>query len=154
MLARHDDSLGLVLRCLGRHQRDDDAALVDTDKTAARTELLPIEANKFAPRVNRRFMPSLMDGRQLSAARALAELTVDELAGAASVTKGTVNRLETGGELHVAEKRRHGHVSREIWDRIVAALKRHGVELLPETEEHGAGVRWTLPRARRPKNWP
>ena len=27
-----------------------------------------------------------------------------------------------------------------------------GVELLPETDEHGAGVRWILPRAQRPRN--
>jgi len=26
------------------------------------------------------------------------------------------------------------------------------VELLPETEDHGAGVPWLLPRAQRPKN--
>jgi hypothetical protein len=45
-------------------------------------------------------------------------------------------------------------VSGEVWTKIVAALKRHGVELLPETDEHGAGVRWLLPRGRRPKNWP
>jgi hypothetical protein len=61
--------------------------------------------------------------------------------------KGTVHRLEIGGEMHISEKRRHGHVSREVWDRIVAALQRHGVELLPETKDHGAGVRWILPRA-------
>jgi hypothetical protein len=52
-----------------------------------------------------------------------------------------------------SEKRRHGHVSREIWDRIVAALKRHGVELLPKTDEHGAGVQWILPRTQRPRYW-
>jgi hypothetical protein len=28
--------------------------------------------------------------------------------------------------------------------KLVAALKRHGVELLSETGEHGAGVRWSL----------
>jgi hypothetical protein len=60
-----------------------------------------------------------------------------------------VNRLEIGGELHISEKRRHGHVSREIWDRIASALRRHGVELLPETDDHGAGVRWILPRTQR-----
>jgi hypothetical protein len=93
------------------------------------------------------------DGRQLTAARGLAELTVAELAEAASVAVRSVHRLEICGEMHISEKRRHGHVSREVWDRIVAALQRHGVELLPETDEHGAGVRWLLPRAQRPKNW-
>jgi DNA-binding XRE family transcriptional regulator len=93
------------------------------------------------------------DGRQLTAARALAEFTLAELAEAAGVTPRTVHRLEIGGEQHIAKKRRHGHVSRETWDRIVAALKRRGVELLPETDEHGAGVRWLLPRAQRPRYW-
>jgi hypothetical protein len=45
-------------------------------------------------------------------------------------------------------------VSDVVWAKIVAALKRHGVELLPETEDHGAGVRWILPRSQRPQNWP
>jgi hypothetical protein len=97
-------------------------------------------------------MPTF-DGRQLTAARALADLTIIELAEAASVTRRTVQRLEIGGELHIAKKRRHGHVSGEVWAKIVAALKRHGVELLPESEDHGAGVRWILPRAQRPPNW-
>jgi len=41
------------------------------------------------------------------------------------------------------------HVSDDVTAKIVA-LKRHGVELLPETDEHGAGVRWMLPRGQRP----
>jgi DNA-binding XRE family transcriptional regulator len=91
------------------------------------------------------------DGRQLTAARALAELTVVELAAAAGVTPRTINRLETGGVIHVAEKRRHGHVSRAVWDRIVSALGEHGVELVPEGGDRGAGVRWARCRAdRRP----
>jgi hypothetical protein len=96
-------------------------------------------------------MPTF-DGRQLTAARALAELNLIELAEAASVTPRTVNRLEIGGVQHIAQKRRHGHVSGDVWAKIVAALKHHGVELLPETEDHGAGVRWCLPRAQRPQN--
>jgi hypothetical protein len=47
----------------------------------------------------------------------------------------TVHRLEIGGEPHITEKGRDAHVSREILDRIAAALKHHGVELLPETDE-------------------
>jgi len=43
-------------------------------------------------------------------------------------------------------------VSDDVWAKIVAALKRYGIALLPETDEHGAGVRW-LPRTRRPQNW-
>jgi hypothetical protein len=96
---------------------------------------------------------STFDGRQLTAARALADLTITELAEAAVVSKRTVHRLEIGGEQHIAKKLRHGHVSGDVWAKIVAALKRHGVELLPETDEHGAGVRWLLPRTQRPPNW-
>jgi hypothetical protein len=74
-------------------------------------------------------------------------------AEAAGLTPRTVNRLEVGGEPHFAKKLRHEHVSAEVWTKIVAALKRHGVDLLPETDEHGAGVRWLLPRTQRPQNW-
>jgi hypothetical protein len=51
-----------------------------------------------------------------------------------------VQRLEIGGEQHIAKKRRHGHVSGEVWAKLVAALQRDGVQLLPENEWHGAGV--------------
>jgi hypothetical protein len=51
------------------------------------------------------------------------------------VTPRTVHRLEIDGELHIAKKLCHGHVSGNIWAKIVAALKRHGVKLLPETDE-------------------
>ena len=37
------------LRCLRRHQRYDNAALVDADESAASAEPLPIEANQLAP---------------------------------------------------------------------------------------------------------
>lgn len=91
------------------------------------------------------------DGRQLTAARALAELTVAELATAAGVTPRTIHRLEIGAVIRVADKRRHGHVSRAVWDRIVSALSEHGVELVPESGDRGAGVRWARGRAdRRP----
>jgi hypothetical protein len=43
-------------------------------------------------------------------------------------------------------------VSREVWDRIVAALARHAVELVPETSRHGAGAQWILPRDRRARS--
>lgn len=87
------------------------------------------------------------DGRQLTAARALAELTVADLADAAGVTPRTIHRLEIGGVIQVADKRRHGHVSREVWDKIVGALARHGVELLSESKGRGAGVRWSTGRS-------
>jgi transcriptional regulator with XRE-family HTH domain len=72
------------------------------------------------------------DGRQLTAARALAELTVAELAKAAGVTARTINRLEIGGVVHVAPKKRHGHVSQVVLGKITGALALRGVELLPE----------------------
>jgi DNA-binding XRE family transcriptional regulator len=89
------------------------------------------------------------DGRQLTAARALAELTVIELAKAAGVTTRTVNRLEVGGVLHVSEKIRHGHVSRQVRNKIMDALAMYDVVLLPEVGSHGAGVRWMRARANR-----
>ena len=77
------------------------------------------------------------DGRQLTAARALAGLTTEDLAAAAGVTKRTISRLEVGGVILVSEKKRHGHVSKEVRDKITDALTRHGVELLPEGDCHG-----------------
>ena len=89
----------------------------------------------------------IFDGRQLTAARALAGLTVIELAQEAAVASRTIHRLEVGGAIQVAEKIRHGHVSRDIIGKIVEALARQGVELLSEGNGYGAGVRWKLPRA-------
>jgi helix-turn-helix protein len=89
------------------------------------------------------------DGRQLTAARALAELTVTQLASAAGVTRRTVHRLEIGGTVHVADKLRHGQVSRDVWNKIVEALAGHGIVLVPENGDRGAGVRWTCPRSER-----
>jgi hypothetical protein len=40
-------------------------------------------------------------------------------------------------------------MSGDVWAKIVAALKRHGVELLPETNEHGAGRQYTSANASR-----
>ncbi len=89
------------------------------------------------------------EGRQIAAARALAQLNLLELAREAGVTPRTVHRLETGGVLRVSERRRHGFVSRETWDRLTGALARHGVELLPESNRNGGGARWIRPRALR-----
>jgi transcriptional regulator with XRE-family HTH domain len=90
-----------------------------------------------------------LDGRQLTAARALAELTVAELAESAGVTPRTLHRLEIGGVVPVAQKRRHGHVSQAVLDKITGALAVRGVELVPQTESLGSGVRWIAPRERR-----
>jgi hypothetical protein len=89
------------------------------------------------------------DGRQLASARALANISTKELAAAAGVTARTVGRLEVDGTIVISPRLRHGHVTRATFDKIVDALARLGVELVPEGEDHGAGVRWTLPRDRR-----
>ena len=80
----------------------------------------------------------VFDGRQLTAARALADLSLAALAKDAQVTIRTVHRLEVGGTAHVSEKRRHGHVSREIWQRLVSSLARHGVEPSPKALKSAA----------------
>src|SRR5262249_19522151 len=77
------------------------------------------------------------------------ELSMLDLAEAANVTGRTIHRLEIGGAVHVAPKKRHGHVSRDVWNRILEALARRGVELVPEGEDHGSGARWINPRASR-----
>ena len=97
---------------------------------------------------------NVFDGRQLTAARALAEFTLLELAEAANVTGRTIHRLEIGGAVHVAAKKRHGHVSRGVWNRILEALARRRVELVPEGEDRGSGARWIEPRARRIQGTP
>ena len=84
-------------------------------------------------------------GRQLAAARALAGIGVRELAEAAGTTTRTVSALENGGAVHLSPRKRHGHTSAELWQRIVDALSRHGVELLAGDDEHGGGVRWIKP---------
>jgi transcriptional regulator with XRE-family HTH domain len=86
------------------------------------------------------------EGRQLTAARALAGLTVARLAEEASVTARTINRLETGGAQSIAPKRRHGYVSAAVWSSIIDALARHGVALLAEGDGRGAGAHWIKPR--------
>jgi len=72
-----------------------------------------------------------------------------ELAEHAQTTRRVISDLETRGAIQIAETRRRGHVTRELWDRIVTALRDAGVELLPEGRDHGSGVRWARPRADR-----
>ena len=91
----------------------------------------------------------VIHGRQIAAARALANVSARDLAAASGVTARTVGRLEDDGTIVISPRLRHGHVTRATFDKIVDALARLGVELVPEGEDHGAGVRWTLPRDRR-----
>jgi hypothetical protein len=62
---------------------------------------------------------------------------------------GTINRLEVGGAIYVATKKRHGHVELTLWNRIIDALTQHGIELLPNGDRRGSGVRWLNPRVAR-----
>ena len=62
---------------------------------------------------------AIHDGQQIAAARALAGLTVRELAAAAATTTRTISRLELGGAILVAARKRHGHVELALWQRIV-----------------------------------
>lgn len=89
------------------------------------------------------------DGRQVTAARALAGLTVRELADRASTTKRVISDLESGGLVKVSPERRHGHVSAELWSRIVNALREAGVEMTIERGGLGSGARWIQPRRER-----
>jgi transcriptional regulator with XRE-family HTH domain len=89
-------------------------------------------------------------GRQIAAARALANISTKELAEAAGVTARTIGRLEVDAAILVSARRRHGHVAKATLDKIVAALANYGVELAPESDSHGAGARWIVPRERRP----
>jgi hypothetical protein len=92
---------------------------------------------------------TMFHGRQIAAARALANINTNELAEAASVTARTIGRLEVDAPIDISPKRRHGHVSKATFDKIKDALAKYGVELVPEDSNHGAGARWALPRARR-----
>jgi hypothetical protein len=66
----------------------------------------------------------------------------------AAIPHVTIQGVERTGALH------HSHhsgpvrqpplphiVSRVLWDKIVTALKRHGVEWLPEAKEHSVSLR-------------
>lgn len=81
-------------------------------------------------------------GRQITAARALAGLTITELAAAARVTERTIRRIEAAEVITIAERLTHGAISQETWKKVVSALHDHNVELTGATASRGAGVRW------------
>ena len=89
------------------------------------------------------------EGRLIAAARALAGLTVKELAAEAGVTTRTINRIELTPLNRISPKLRHGHVAQETVDKIHSALSHRGVALLGEVDEFGAGVLYLKPRTRR-----
>ena len=78
----------------------------------------------------------------LAAARVLAGLTVRDLAAEAATTPRVITQLEQRDLIRVSPRQRHGYTSAALWGRIVQALARHGVEIVPDAEPHGAGVRW------------
>jgi hypothetical protein len=95
------------------------------------------------------WLPQCTTGSNSPPPSALAGLGIRELTAAADIAPRTLHRLETGGMIYIAEKKRYGHIRREVWERIVTALRNAGVKLLPEGASFGSGARWTDPRARR-----
>lgn len=85
---------------------------------------------------------STWSGRQITAARALAGLTITELAAEAGVTERTIRRIEAAETITIAERLTHGAFSLTTWEKVVSALFDHGVELIPPSGAHGGGVRW------------
>jgi len=85
------------------------------------------------------------EGRQLTAARALAELSITELANEANVTRRTLHRLETEGRIEVSTRKKKGFVTERTVQRIFCTLHKHGVTLIAADRDGGRGVRWLRP---------
>ncbi|MBS0251230.1 MAG: helix-turn-helix transcriptional regulator [Proteobacteria bacterium] len=85
---------------------------------------------------------STWHGRQVTAARALAGLTITELASEAGVTERTIRRIEAAETITIAERLTYGAFSLATWEKVVTALFDNGVELFPPTGTRGPGVRW------------
>lgn len=81
-------------------------------------------------------------GRQVAAARALAGLTITELASEAGVTERTIRRIEAAETITLAERLTQGAFSLSTWEKVVSALLDHGVELMPPSGARGGGARW------------
>ncbi|WP_244644673.1 helix-turn-helix transcriptional regulator [Azorhizobium oxalatiphilum] len=77
---------------------------------------------------------SLVSYRILKAARTLLELSQDDLANAAGVSRRTVQRLENGDQT----------LSVKMHDTIQRTLERRGVQFIGRTPNAGEG--FTLPR--------
>lgn len=76
-------------------------------------------------------MESIFDMlRALRAARALADLSQQEVAELAGVSRKTVVRIETGGK----------GIAVEAVEKVRAALEGVGVEFLPATTERGPAI--------------
>ncbi|MBB3648596.1 ribosome-binding protein aMBF1 (putative translation factor) [Rhizobium sp. BK619] len=75
-------------------------------------------------------------GAQFRAARAMANLSMRDLQAKSGVNRNFVTRLETG---------QIGGLNLETLKKLEQAFTRLNIELTPETENWGAGVRWTVP---------
>jgi DNA-binding XRE family transcriptional regulator len=68
--------------------------------------------------------------RLMRVARAMLELSQEELAELAGVGRQTIVRIEAGGK----------GVAFDAVDRVRAALEKEGVIFLPSTSDHGPGI--------------
>lgn len=68
--------------------------------------------------------------RLMRVARAMLELSQEELAELAGVGRQTIVRIEAGGK----------GVAFDAVDRVRAALEKAGVIFLPSTSDHGPGI--------------
>nr|WP_268902590.1 helix-turn-helix transcriptional regulator [Brucella endophytica] len=77
-----------------------------------------------------------MTAEQCRGARAMLGWSQMELAKAANISRQTVADFERGAHLPISNNLAS----------IAAALERAGVELIPDDDRKGAGVRFTKPR--------
>ncbi|MBY3441599.1 helix-turn-helix transcriptional regulator [Rhizobium laguerreae] len=75
-------------------------------------------------------------GTQFRAARAMANLSMRDLQATSGVNRNFVTRLETG---------LIGALNLETLKKLEQAFTRLNIELTAESENGGAGVRWTVP---------
>ncbi len=87
-----------------------------------------------------RFSEQTWHGRQIAAARALAGLSVKDLAGAAGITPHAVRKLEASPAIDP-----HASGAAPVWGKVMDALAAHGVELSGSGSFVGLGVRWVRP---------
>lgn len=100
-------------------------------------EFLPATATQGAG--VRWFKPGQKDrfrGAQFRAARAMANLSMRDLQATSGVNRNFVTRLETG---------LIGALNLETLKMLEQAFVRLNIELTGESENWGAGVRWTIP---------
>jgi transcriptional regulator with XRE-family HTH domain len=74
----------------------------------------------------------MIDAAQIRAARALLDISQEELAKLASVSAATVKRLEAARQLRGAAE--------SIW-KIESTLERLGIEFIPADNKKGSGLR-------------